>query len=78
MKKSHPKAQGNPDEIVAVAHFDNELSAEIALTILEAQRIEASLVRDDPAGMGLHRGARIMVFVRDAEKARTVLQAEHD
>lgn len=67
------KESMNHKNMVMVKRFDNEMEAEMALQLLKSNKIESLILRDDPAGMGLNRGAKLMVLSKDYKKAVKLL-----
>ena len=63
---------------VVVESFENEIDAEIAKARLEAEDIEASIVKDDAGGMfpSLQQtaGVRLLVPEDRAERAKEILR----
>lgn len=67
------------DRIVILRTFPNELEAELARTILEANEIPAMVLRDDAGGMypslTFIHGVRLVVHADDAREALELLDA---
>ncbi len=63
---------------VVIESFENEIDAEIAKARLEAENIEASIVKDDAGGMfpSLQQtsGVQLLVPEEDADRAREILR----
>jgi len=64
---------------VVIRRFQNGAEADLAKAILEANGIEAAVLRDDAGGMipamSLMSDLRLVVAPQDAEAAREVLDA---
>ena len=64
---------------VVIRRFQNGAEADLAKAILEANGIEAAVLRDDAGGMipamSLMSDIRLVVSPQDAEAAREVLEA---
>ncbi|HLQ22818.1 MAG TPA: DUF2007 domain-containing protein [Gemmatimonadales bacterium] len=64
---------------VVIRRFQNGAEADLAKAILEANGIEAAVLRDDAGGMipamSLMSDIRLVVAPQDAEAAREVLEA---
>ncbi len=64
---------------VVIRRFQNGAEADLAKAILEANGIEATVLRDDAGGMipamSLMSDIRLVVAPQDAEAAREVLEA---
>jgi hypothetical protein len=64
---------------VVIRRFQNGAEADLAKAILEANGIEAAVLRDDAGGMipamSLMSDIRLVVAPEDAEAAREVLEA---
>jgi len=64
---------------VVIRRFQNGAEADLAKAILEANGIEAAVLRDDAGGMipamSLMSDLRLVVAPQDAEAAREVLEA---
>jgi Putative prokaryotic signal transducing protein len=65
---------------VVVESFENEIDAEIAKARLEAENIEANIVKDDAGGMfpSLQQtsGVRLLVPEDSADRAKEILGDE--
>ncbi len=63
---------------VVIESFENEIDAEIAKARLEAENIEASIVKDDAGGMfpSLQQtsGVQLLVPEGNADRAREILR----
>ncbi len=63
---------------VAIESFENEIDAEIAKARLEAENIEASIVKDDAGGMfpSLQQtaGVQLLVSQDSAGRAKEILR----
>ena len=66
------KDRNNKEEIT-LKHFKSELDAELLVDHLQARGIFAFIKKDDPAAMGLFRGAVVIVRKCDKEKAQEIL-----
>ena len=62
------------EEGITLKHLKSELDAEILVERLQAQDIFAFIKKDDPAAMGLFRGASVIVRENDKERALQVLR----
>jgi hypothetical protein len=64
---------------IVIRRFQNGPEADLAKAILEANGIEAAVLRDDAGGMlpamSLMSDIRLVVAPQDAEAAREVLEA---
>ena len=64
---------------IVIRRFQNGAEADLAKAILEANGIEAAVLRDDAGGMipamSLMSDIRLVVAPQDAEAAREVLEA---
>ena len=49
------------EEAVVIKIFENEIEAELLVTTLKSNGIFAFIQREDPAGMGIKRGATVLV-----------------
>ncbi|MGA2297199.1 MAG: DUF2007 domain-containing protein [FCB group bacterium] len=65
----------NNADIVEVKTFMDEITAELAKQLLEAEGVEAFVFKDDPGMMGLTRSASLMVERYNFEKATKILEA---
>jgi hypothetical protein len=65
----------NSFEEIELKRFNNELEAELLVNNLRAHGIFAFITRDDPATMGLSRGAKVFVRYSDKEKALELTKA---
>ena len=67
------------DNLVTVKTFSNIIDAQVAQEHLTSHRIKAMIKKDDSGGMRPHlqytQGVAVVVFEKDAEKAREVLAA---
>jgi len=50
------------DEMVYPKVHENEMEAEMAYELLKSNNIKSSIIKEDPAGMGINRGAKLMVL----------------
>ncbi|MBN1178182.1 MAG: DUF2007 domain-containing protein [Anaerolineae bacterium] len=70
------------NEMVVVATYGNELYAEIAWGVLDAEGIEAFIAKDDAGAMipSLQQtgGVRILVAAEDADRALEILESDID
>ena len=73
MKHPNKNKLKKQDEMIIVQKYENEMEAEMAMELLKSNKIESFILRDDPAGMGLNRGARLKVLARDFEQAIKLL-----
>lgn len=64
----------NFENVIELKHFKNEIDAEMLVKHLQLQRIFAFIKKDDPAAMGLIRGASVMVRKEDRQKALDLLK----
>jgi cell division septation protein DedD len=64
----------NIEEGVTLKKFKSELQAELLVERLQSQGIFAFIKKDDPAAMGLIRGASVIVQKSDKEKALEILR----
>jgi hypothetical protein len=64
----------NIKEDVILKHYKSELEAELLVKRLQSQGIFAFIKKDDPAAMGLIRGASVIVHKSDKEKALEILR----
>ena len=64
----------NIDEGVTIKHFNSELDAELLVKNLLSQGIFAFIKKEDPAAMGLFRGASVIVRKSDKNKALEILK----
>jgi len=64
----------NIEEGVTLKKFKSELQAELLAERLQSQGIFAFIKKDDPAAMGLIRGASVIVQKSDKEKALEILR----
>ena len=64
----------NIEEGVTLKKFKSELQAELLVERLQSQGIFAFIKKDDPAAMGLIRGASVIVHKSDKEKALEILR----
>ncbi len=62
------------DDGVTIKHFNSELDAESLVKHLISQGIFAFIKKDDPAAMGLFRGANVIVRKSDKNKALEILK----
>jgi hypothetical protein len=66
------------DEIVCAKTYDNIQAAEVARAVLESEGIQATIFRDDYAGlypgMFTSTGHRLMVNGADLAQAREILE----
>ena len=68
----------NLDDAVELKSFDNEYEAELLVDNLKSQGIFAFMIKDDPAAMGIIRGAKVFVRKSDIEDALKLLNALED
>jgi len=62
------------DDGVTIKHFNRELDAELLVKNLLSQGIFAFIKKEDPAAMGLFRGASVIVRKSDKNKALEILK----
>ena len=63
----------NKHEMVVLKVYENEMEAEMVLELLKSNNIKSLIIKEDPAGMGLKREARLMVLKEDYEIAKKLL-----
>lgn len=73
MKYPNKNKSKKQDEMIIVQKYENEMEAEMAMELLKSNNIESFIFRDDPAGMGLNRSARLKVLKKDLENATMLL-----
>lgn len=64
----------NRDTDFELKRFNNEYEADLLADQLVAQGIYAFVRKDDPAAMGIQRGASVIVSKRDQNKALEILK----
>ena len=64
----------NIEEVISLRHFKSEIEAELLVDRLLNQGISSFIKKDDPAAMGLIRGASVMIWKADKEKAFELLR----
>ena len=64
----------NIEEVISLRHFKSEIEAELLVDRLLTQGISSFIKKDDPTTMGLIRGASVMIWKADKEKAFELLR----
>ncbi|MBI5325039.1 MAG: hypothetical protein HZB41_07190 [Ignavibacteriae bacterium] len=77
MSKNEPDTAVKEDELIVIKTYYDEVYADIDAGHLKSQNITAFVSKNDPALVGIQRGAELKIRKADKQRAMRVLEAMH-